>query len=104
MTLLVPTDQPPITLGEMLVEEFLKPLGVSPKAFAEYIGITYARLNEIVNGQRRVTPDTAMRFSRALGTTPDLWLNMQMVADLYEIRHGQKAADIDRIRPIVPRP
>ncbi len=96
--LLVPTHRRPTTPGEMLVEEFLRPLGITQTAFAERIGVTYARLNEIVNGRRGVTPDTALRFARALGTTPDFWLNVQHVLDLYDAMHSDKAVDIKKIR------
>jgi addiction module HigA family antidote len=74
--LLIPKNRPPTRAGEMLVEEFLKPLGISQTEFARAIGITYHRINEIVNGRRGVTIDTALRFSEALGTTPDFWLNL----------------------------
>lgn len=99
MTLLIPTHRPPTTPGEMLVEEFLKPLGITQMAFAERIGVTYPRLNEIVNGRRGVTPDTALRFSRALGTSPDFWLNLQHVLDLYEVLK-KKSAEINGIKPV----
>jgi addiction module HigA family antidote len=102
--LLIPKNRPPTPAGEMLVEEFLKPLGISQTEFARAIGITYHRLNEIVNGRRGVTIDTALRFSRALGTTPDFWLNLQRVSDLYEAMHSPQAADIARIKPLkVPK-
>jgi addiction module HigA family antidote len=97
--LLIPTHRRPTTPGEMLVEEFLRPLGITQTAFAERIGVTYPRLNEIVNGRRGVTPDTALRFARALGTTPDFWLNLQHVLDLYDAMHSAKAAEIKKIRP-----
>jgi addiction module HigA family antidote len=83
----------------MLVEEFLRPLGITQTAFAARIGVTYPRLNEIVSGKRGVTPDTALRFAKALDTTPDLWLNLQHVLDLYDTMHSSKAAEIARIKP-----
>jgi addiction module HigA family antidote len=98
--LLIPKNRPPTLAGEMLVEEFLKPLGISQTEFARAIGITYHRLNEIVNGRRGVTIDTALRFSKALGTTPDFWLNLQRVSDLYEAMRSPQAADIARIKPL----
>lgn len=84
----------------MLIEEFLKPLGVSQLKFAKQIGVTPARLNEIVNGKRAVTPDTAMRFSRALGTTPQIWLNLQLSLDLYNAMHSPAAKAIAKIKPL----
>lgn len=96
----IPTHRRPVTPGEILLEEFLKPLGVTQTAFAERIGVTYPRLNEIANGKRGVTPDTALRFARALGTTAELWLNLQQVVDLYDALHGKGARDIERIKPL----
>jgi addiction module HigA family antidote len=85
----------------MLVEEFLKPLHVSQTTFAERIRVTYARLNEIVKGRRGVTPDTALRFARALGTTPDFWLNLQQAVDLYDAMHSENARVLKEIKPLV---
>lgn len=98
MTLLIPTHRPPTTPGEMLIEEFLEPLGITQTAFAKRIGVTFPRLNEIVNGRRGVTPDTALRFSKALGTSPDFWLNLQQVVDLYAALQN-KVDEIAQIKP-----
>jgi addiction module HigA family antidote len=92
--------KPPPTAGEILVEDFLKPMGITQTEFAKRIGVTYARLNEIVNGKRGVSVDTALRLSKAFGTTSDLWLNIQRMTDLYEALHSPKAKDIARIKPI----
>jgi addiction module HigA family antidote len=82
----------------MLVEEFLKPLGISQAHFARHIGVPYVRLNEIVHGKRGISPNTAVRFARALGTTPQFWLNGQMLIDLYDELHTKrKAQDIQPI-------
>jgi addiction module HigA family antidote len=96
--LLIPKIRPPTSSGEMLVEEVLKPLSISQTEFAKAIGITYHRLNEIVNGRRGITIDTALRFSRALGTTRDFWLNLQRMTDLYEAMRSPQASDIARIK------
>jgi len=66
----------------MLLEEFLKPSGITQKAFAEHIGITRAALSEIIKGKRSVTVRTAQLLSMALGTTPEFWLNLQQCYDL----------------------
>ena len=100
--LLVPTHRPPVHPGEILAEEFLKPLGVTQTEFAKRIGVTFHRLNEVVRGRRGVSTDTALRFAKALGTTPDLWLNLQRVVDLYEAMHSKQAREIERIQPISP--
>jgi addiction module HigA family antidote len=84
----------------MLLEEYLKPLDVTQSAFAEHIGVTFARLNEIVNGRRGVTPDTAIRLASALGTTPDFWLNLQLGWDLYHALHSAEGKSAARIKPL----
>ena len=105
--LLVETHRRPNVPGEILVEDFLKPLGFSQTAFAKAIGISYVRLNEIANGKRSVTPDTAMRFARALATSVQFWLNLQMMVDLYDAQHSPAAKKIAKIKPLVkwaPKP
>jgi addiction module HigA family antidote len=96
----VPSHRRPTSPGEMLIEEFLKPMGISQSAFAKHIGVTYHRLNEIVHGKRVVTTDTAMRFARALGTDEDTWMNLQLAVDLYDARHSAEAKQIAKIKPI----
>jgi addiction module HigA family antidote len=68
--------------GEMLLEEFLRPLMLTQSAFAAHIGVSFKRINEIVKGKRSVTPETAWLFSQALGTTPQFWMNLQTTYDL----------------------
>jgi addiction module HigA family antidote len=98
--LFVPTHRRPTTPGETLVEEFLQPLGISQLAFAKQIGVTYARLNSIVKGKRAVTPDTAMRFERALGMDAQFWLNLQTIVDLYDAQHSPAAKEIAKIKRV----
>jgi len=68
----------------MLLEEFLKPMGVTQRQFAKHLGWTQAKLNEIIKGKRGVTPESALAFADALGTSPDLWLDLQLHCDLYD--------------------
>ena len=68
--------------GEMLLEEFLKPLGLSQVAFAEHLGVSFKRINEIVNGRRAITPETAWLFAKAFGNSPQFWMNLQTTYDL----------------------
>ena len=96
----LPTKRRPNTPGEILVEEFLKPLAISQTKFAKHIGISYVRLNEIVNGRRAVTPDTAMRFARALGMTTEFWLGLQQDIELWDVHHSAAAKEIAKIKPI----
>lgn len=95
----VPTHRRPATPGEVLLEEFLAPMGITQSALAEALAIPFQRVNQIVKGKRAITPDTALRLARYFGTSPDLWLNMQLVLDLYDAMHGKTAADIQRIKP-----
>jgi len=72
----------PITPGEILLEEFLKPSNLSQTAIARDIGVSPRRINEIVLGKRAITADTALRLGRYFGTSPQFWLNLQSRYDL----------------------
>jgi addiction module HigA family antidote len=72
----------------MLLEEFLNPMGITQRQLAEGIRVPYQRVNELVNRRRGITPATALRLARFFGTSPDLWMNLQLRWDLY---HAQKA-------------
>ena len=79
----LPAHRPPTHPGEMLREEFLKPLGLTQTEFAARLGVSYPRLNEIVRGKRSVTPDTALSLARVLGMSADFWLGLQQDLDLW---------------------
>lgn len=96
----IPAHRAPTQPGEMLLEEFLKPLGITQTRLAELIGVPYPRVNEIIKGKRRITPDTALRLSRLFNTSPQFWLNGQMERDLYEAMRSKTAEHIRRIKPI----
>ena len=96
----VPTHRRPPTPGEVLLEEFLVPMGITQSALAGALSIPFQRVNQIVKGKRAITPDTALRLSRYFGTSPGLWLNMQLVLDLYDATHGKAAEEIQRIKPV----
>lgn len=97
----VPSGRAPTPPGEMLLEEFLKPLGMTQAELAERIRVPYVRVNELVNGRRRVTPSTALRLAKAFGTSPEFWLNGQLTLDLYRTIHDEKEAEeIRRIEPV----
>ncbi|MCA9103236.1 MAG: HigA family addiction module antitoxin [Pirellulales bacterium] len=72
----------PIHPGEILLEEFLKPFGLSQNQLARDLDVPATRINEVVNGARPITIDTAMRLARYFGTTPEFWLNLQQRYDL----------------------
>ena len=80
---MLPKKRVPTHPGEMLLKEFLEPLGMSQVEFARHLKWPYARLNEIVNGKRGVTADSALAIGVALGTGPELWLNLQREWDLW---------------------
>jgi len=96
----VPTHQRPPTPGDVLLYDFLKPLGVSQADFAKRIDVMPARLNEVIKGKRTVTPATALRFERALGASAAFWLNLQQIVDLFDAIHSESAKVIKRIKPL----
>ncbi len=87
----------------MLLEEFLKPLRMTQTELAERIRVPYVRVNEIVNGKRRITPSTALRLSKVFVTGPEFWLNGQLALDLYRTLNDEKEiGELEQIDP-VPR-
>jgi addiction module HigA family antidote len=83
---MLPKNRIPTHPGEILLFEFLHPMGISQVAFARHIGVPLQRVNEIVRGKRGITPDSAWRFAQALGTTPEFWSNLQSAYDLVRSR------------------
>ncbi len=79
----IPTHRKPTHPGEMLLEEFLNPMGITQRQLASAINVSYQRINEIVNKRRGITPSTALRLSKFFDVSPDFWLNMQIRWDLY---------------------
>ncbi len=90
---------PPTHPGEMLLEEFLKPLGISQSSFAIQLGVSFPRLNEVVRGKRGVTPDTALRLAQVTGMSADFWLGLQQDWDLW---HALRSRDAERIAKLQP--
>lgn len=93
----IPTSRAPTHPGEMLLEEFLKPLGLTQRELAEAIGVPYQRVNEIVNQRRGITPSTALRLSRFFATTSGFWMNGQMRWGLYHTQQVE-GDEVRRIR------
>lgn len=87
----IPTHREPTHPGEMLVEEFLHPMGISQRELAEAIHVPYQRINELVNQKRGITPSTALRLARFFGVSPGFWLNLQMRRDLYKAQQTEQA-------------
>ncbi len=98
---LLPTHRPPTHPGEMILEEFLKPLDMTQTELARRLEVSYPRLNEIVKGRRSVTPDTALRLARVLGMSPDFWLGLQQDWDLWHAMKSPEADEILRLEPIL---
>lgn len=96
----IPTHRAPTHPGEMLLEEFLKPLGLTQTELAERLGVSYPRVNELVHGKRDMTPDTALRLERLLGVEAQFWLNLQLAWDLYHATHSTAAKHFDQIKPL----
>lgn len=95
----IPTHRPPTHPGEMLLEEFLVPLGMTQAELAGRIHVSYPRVNELIHGKRGLTPDTALRLGRLFGTSPEFWLNGQLAWDLYHAARSPAAHEIERIEP-----
>ncbi|MBW2366979.1 MAG: HigA family addiction module antidote protein [Deltaproteobacteria bacterium] len=96
----LPRKRPPTHPGEMLFEEFVKPLELTQAELARRLGVSYPRLNEIIKGRRSVTPDTALRLSRVLGMSANFWLGLQQDWDLWHAMNSPKAKGISRLKPI----
>jgi antitoxin HigA-1 len=94
----VPTNRIPTHPGEMLLEEFLTPMGISQKDLADNIEVPYQRINEIVNGRRGITPSTALRLAKFFDMSPDFWMNLQLRWDLYFARQDENKV-LQRIQP-----
>lgn len=92
----VPTDREPTHPGEMLLEEFLEPMGLTQQELADAIRVPYQRVNEIVNGRRGVTPSTALRLGKFFGTSTGFWMNLQARWDLYHARRDE-ADELEKI-------
>ena len=92
----IPTHRAPTHPGEMLIEEFLKPMGLSQRELADAIHVPYQRINEIINSRRGITPSTSLRLAKYFGTSADFWLNLQSRWDLYFAQQSEQEW-LDRI-------
>ncbi|BCL60068.1 hypothetical protein DGMP_07610 [Desulfomarina profundi] len=95
----IPTHRPPTHPGEMLLEEFLKPMGISQRQLSDSIKVPYQRVNEVVNGKRGITPSTALRLAKVFNMSEDFWLNLQLRWDLYRTKQ-KELKEIKSIQPI----
>jgi antitoxin HigA-1 len=85
----IPTNRVPTHPGEMLLEEFLIPAGLTQRELANAIHVPYQRINDIVNGRRGITPATALRLAKFFGNSPDFWMNIQLRCDLFHARNDE---------------
>ena len=94
----VPTHRPPTHPGEMLLKEFLNPMGITQKDLADKIHVPYQRVNEIINGRYGITPGTALRLARFFNMSADFWMNLQLRRDLY-FAQQEESQILDSIQP-----
>ncbi len=95
------TKHQPVSVGEMLVEEFMEPLGITQGQLALAMGVSRRTVNELCTGKRSITVDTALMLGKIFGNTPNFWLNLQQRNDLWTALHSPKRmAKIERVRPI----
>ena len=95
----VPTHREPTHPGEMLLEEFLKPMDLSQRDLADAIRVPYQRVNELINTKRGVTPSTALRLAKFFGNSPGFWMNLQLRWDLYQAQQTE-AGVLRQIHPV----
>jgi len=95
----LPSNRPPTHPGEMLLEEFIKPLGLTQTKVSRRLEVSYPRLNEIIKGKRSVTPDTALRLARVFGMSADFWLGLQQDWDLWHALNSPAAEKIGLLEP-----
>ncbi|MFC7547544.1 HigA family addiction module antitoxin [Plantactinospora sp. GCM10030261] len=93
---MLPENRIPTHPGEILSEEFLKPLGLTQVALADHLGVPVQRINELVRGKRGITPETAWLLAGAFGTTPDFWASLQTTHDLAATRPTQAVPRLPR--------
>ncbi len=94
----VPTHREPTHPGEMLIEDFLVPMGITQRELANSIHVPYQRVNEIINKKRGITPSTALRLAKFFGMTEDFWMNLQLRWDLFKAKRTE-ANELKTIRP-----
>jgi addiction module HigA family antidote len=95
----IPTHRAPTHPGEMLLEEFLNPMGITQRELAEKIHVPYQRVNEIINKRRGITPSTALRLAKLFRVSEDFWMNLQLRWDLYRARLNE-SKELKEIRPL----
>ncbi|MHC4200390.1 MAG: HigA family addiction module antitoxin [Planctomycetota bacterium] len=93
-----PKNLDPVHPGAVLAEDFLKPLGITQSKLAGHVGVTVQRVNEIINGRRGISPETAWLLAQAFGTSPKFWLNLQNQYDLATKRPKRRIRKLAAVR------
>ena len=94
----IPTDRVPTHPGEMLQEEFLQPIGLTPRALSEALHVPHAEIEELVAGKRGLTASLALRLAKFFGTSVGFWMNLQLVWDVYHVQQVEARA-LEDIQP-----
>jgi addiction module HigA family antidote len=95
------TKRKPASIGEILVEEFMKPLALTQGDLAEAMGVPRKHVNELCNDRRTMTADTALMLARVFGNSAEFWLNVQRRNDLWDALHSRRRRErIERVRPL----
>ena len=96
------TKRKPVSVGEMLVEEFMAPMGLTQAALAKAMGVPRKHVNELCNNRRSVTAATALILARVFGNSPDFWLNTQRRNDLWDVMQSPKERErVERAKPLI---
>ena len=99
MMIRIPTNRTPTHPGQILLNDFLNPMGLTQRALADGIHVPFQRVNDIVNGHRGVSPETALRFAKYFSTSPDFWMNLQLRRDMY-FAQNKEAEILSEINPV----
>lgn len=95
----IPKHRKPTHPGEMLLEEFLLPMGITQRQLAESIHVSYQRINEVINRRRGITPSTALRLAKFFSMSVDFWLNLQLRWDIY-LAQQEEEKELETIHPL----
>ncbi len=95
----IPKHRKPTHPGEMLLEEFLLPMGITQRQLADAIHVSYQRINELINGRRGITPSTALRLANFFSMSAEFWLNLQLRWDIY-LAQQEERKELETIHPL----
>ena len=99
---MITTNQRPVSVGEMIITEFLVPLNLTQDGLAKIMMVSRKTVNELCNNKRTITVDTALILAKVFGSSPDFWLNLQKRNDIWTVMHSPtRKARIDRVQPFL---